>query len=247
MTTRIWAHRGASSQAPENTLLAFDLAVRQQADGIELDVQRTADNVLVVAHDEDCRRVTGESGQIDQLAFAELRRRNFAALWPDAGFQAIPALAEVFDLIRPSGLTINIELKNSVSPYPGLEQQVLDLVCAHRMQDRIQLSSFNHASLLTALQLIRDRNLGVPCGALYSGILAEPWVYAARLGFQAIHPSYNNLLIPNLIRNCHAAGLTVNAWTIDKPEHQTMALKLNIDAIITNLPEQARLIRDRQE
>ncbi|HBP37534.1 MAG TPA: glycerophosphodiester phosphodiesterase [Clostridiales bacterium] len=243
--TKIWAHRGASSQAPENTLAAFELAVRQRADGLELDVQRTADDVLVVTHDEDCRRVTGEHGLIARLAFADLRRKNFAAFRPEASPQKIPTLAEVFDLIRPTGLTINIELKNSSNPYPGMERQVLDLVQAHGMQDRIQISSFNHESLKIAGQLIRERGLTIPCGALYSGKLAEPWAYAVRSGFQAIHPDARNLKIAGLTERCHESGIAVNVWTIDQPDQISLALRLGVDALITNVPDQALRIREQ--
>lgn len=247
MYRKIWAHRGASAQAPENTLAAFELAARLQADGVELDVQRTADNQLVVTHDEDCRRVTGEAGLIAQLTLADLRRRNFAAFRPEAGFQAITTLAEVFDLLQPTGLTINIELKNSVNLYPGMEAQVLDLAVQHRMADRIQLSSFNHYSLVTASQLILERHLDIPCGVLYSCSLVDPWSYVRNLGLQAIHPQYAALQIPSLVDHCHAAGVAINAWTIDKPEHIALAVQLGIDAIITNMPDLAREIRDRSK
>ena len=245
MKTRIWAHRGASRQEPENTLAAFELAVRQGTDGVELDVQRTADDVLVVTHDEDCRRVTGERGQIARLTFADLRQKNFAAFFPDARSQKIPTLSEVFDLIRPTGLTINIELKNSSNPYPGMERQVIDLVQAHGMQDRVQISSFNHESLKIAGQLIRERSLAIPCGALYSGMLAEPWAYAVRSGFQAIHPDARNLKIAGLAERCHLSGIAVNVWTIDQPDQIIQAFRLEVDALITNVPDQALRIREQ--
>lgn len=243
--TKIWAHRGASSQAPENTLAAFDLAIRQGADGIELDVQRTADGILVVAHDEDCLRVTGQPGEIVKMSLEELRRLDFAAGQPQYGRQPLPTLAEVFDLVRPSGLTINIEMKNGIVLYPGLEDQVIKQAVEWEMQDRIQLSSFNHYSLVEALRLIREMKLGIPCGPLYDCGIVEPWLYAARLGFTAIHPHFANLRIPGLTASCHAAGIALNAWTIDHPEHIAMAIKLGIDAIITNVPEQAHLIREK--
>jgi len=244
MKSKIWAHRGSSAQAPENTLAAFDLAARQQADGVELDVQRTADDVLVVTHDEDCRRVTGIPGLIAQMTLAELRGLNFAAFRPETGTHEIPTLAEVFDLLLPTGLTINIELKNSVNLYPGMEAQVLDLAVRHGMAERIQLSSFNHYSLMTAKRLILERHLTVPCGALYSCGLVDPWQYAAGIGLDAIHPHFAALRIPGLIEQCHALGIAINAWTIDKPENIRTALELGIDAIITNVPALAREIRD---
>jgi glycerophosphoryl diester phosphodiesterase len=245
--TLIWAHRGASQSAPENTLAAFDLAIRQQADGIELDVQRTADGILVVAHDEDCQRVTGAAGLVSQLTLAGLRQLNFAATQPTAGFMTLPTLAEVFDLVRPSSLTINIELKNTLNLYPGMEEQVLQLAVEHQMQDRIQLSSFNHYSLVEAQRLIQAMRLAIPCGPLYDCGLVEPWQYAGRYHFAAIHPHFGNLRIPGLVEQCHAAGIAVNTWTIDQSVPIGLALRLGVDAIITNVPDQAILIREKYE
>jgi len=243
--TKIWAHRGASIAAPENTLAAFEMAIRMGADGFELDVQRTADGVLVVAHDEECQRVTGQPGSIARMTLAELRKLNFADHFPGAGFQAIPTLADVFELVLPSNLTVNVELKNAVVLYPGMEEQVLRLIIDMNMQNRVQLSSFNHYSLVEMVRLLREKNLSIPCGPLYFCGIYEPWVYAARLGFAAIHPLYGNLQIPSLVDSCHAAGIAVNPWVIDDPAYIAMALKLGVDAIITKVPDQALLIRDK--
>ncbi|MDW7657085.1 MAG: glycerophosphodiester phosphodiesterase [Bacillota bacterium] len=239
MRTKIWAHRGASAAAPENTMTAFELAVRQGADGIELDVHLTADGAVVVTHDESCRRVTGEEGQIGQMTLDQLQLLDFGRILPGFDRQQIPTIAEVFDLIRPTGLMINIELKNSVNPYPGLEKAVLDLAETHHMSDHICLSTFNHYSLVLAAQLIRERGLSIPCGLLYSCGLYEPWVYARNVGVTAIHPHYANLRIPNLVLDCHTAGIQVNAWTIDQPDHLRLACGLGVDAIITNVPDLA--------
>jgi glycerophosphoryl diester phosphodiesterase len=243
MNTQIWAHRGSSKAAPENTLAAFDLAVRQGADGIELDVHLTADGIVVVTHDESCLRATGAAGQVGAMTLQQLRQLDFAALMPGFTRQSLPTLAEVFDLIQPSNLIINIELKNGVWPYPGLEEQVLALAVEHRMHERICLSSFNHYSLVLARNLAEARGLHVPCGILYSCGLVEPWRYAIQIGAAAIHPHYANLRIPGLVSDCRQAGVAINAWTIDQPEHLRLALGLGIDAIITNEPDRALAIR----
>ena len=244
--TAVWAHRGASSQEPENTLAAFELAIRQQADGVELDVQRTADGEIVVVHDEDCQRLTGQPGLVSQMSLAELRLRNFAWHRPNAGLHRLPTLVEVFDLIRSSSLSINIELKNGLIAFAGLEEQVLRLVAAYGLQDRITLSSFNHYSMVTAIAASHALNLPVPCGLLYSCGLVDPWIYAKRIGAASINPHYVNLQIPDLVRQTHNAGLAVHVWTIDDPDMQKKALALQVDALITNLPEQALAIRQAQ-
>ncbi|NLM76979.1 MAG: glycerophosphodiester phosphodiesterase [Ruminococcaceae bacterium] len=239
MKTKIWAHRGASVAAPENTLAAFDLAVQQGADGIELDVHFSADGVVVVTHDETCLRVTGEQGHVNQLTLSQLRQLDFSRILPGFSRQQIPTLAEVFDLIQPTSLVINIELKNSITLYPGLEQAVLDLACTHHMSERICLSSFIHYSLVQAALLAQERKLHVPCGLLYSCALYEPWMYARHVGAQALHPHYANLRIPGFVDACHEAGIQVNVWTIDDPDHLRMAFQLAPDAVITDVPDQA--------
>lgn len=243
MTTKIWAHRGASAAAPENTMTAFELAVKQGADGIELDVHLSADHELVVTHDENCRRVTGTDGMVGAMTLQQLRQLNFAQFRAGFDSQSIPTLADVFDLIRPTGMMINVELKNSLFFYPGLEEKVLDLTAAYGMQDQVCLSSFNHASMVKASRLIADRTLGIGCGLLYSAGLFEPWDYARRIGVSALHPHLANLLIPNLVQDCHAAGIAIHAWTIDQPDHLRQTLLLGIDAIITNVPDQALVLR----
>src|SRR5690554_3305507 len=106
--TEIWAHRGASQSAPENTMKAFDLAVKLGSDGIELDVMRSKDQAIVVTHDESCQRVAGKPGLIQQMTLEQLRMLDFAAYHQDQDRQAIPLLEEVLDLLRPTHLKLNI-------------------------------------------------------------------------------------------------------------------------------------------
>ena len=95
----IWAHRGASGHAPENTLPAFQLAADMGADGVELDLQKTKDGVLVVCHDETIDRTSGGAGWIKDLTFEELRALDFSA--GNAAYEGvqIPTMEEVFDLL----------------------------------------------------------------------------------------------------------------------------------------------------
>lgn len=239
MRTEIWAHRGASAAAPENTMAAFELAIQQGADGIELDVHLSADRIIVVTHDESCRRVTGENKMVCQLKLDELRQLDFGRVMPGFGRQQIPTLEEVFDLVKPTDLTLNIELKNSLILYPGLEEAVLNLARDHQMTDRICLSSFNHYSMVQAASLIKEQNLSVPCGLLYDCGLYEPWVYARHAGASAIHPHYGNLRIPDLVEACNDAGVKIHVWTVDAPDQIKKACLLGVDAIITNVPGEA--------
>jgi len=104
----IWAHRGASGYAPENTLLAFKKAIELGANGIELDVQMTKDGELVVCHDETIDRTSNGSGWIKDMTLAELKSLDFSCGQKDFAGVTIPTMREVFELLAPTGFIINI-------------------------------------------------------------------------------------------------------------------------------------------
>ena len=247
MKTDIWAHRGASRQAPENTMKAFELAIAQGADGIELDVMRSKDQALVVTHDESCKRLTRKKGMVNQMTLNQLRQLDFAARHAEPSKQQIPLLEEVLALLKPTSLKLNIELKNSLHFDPGLELAVIELVLEHGMQDRVILSSFNHYSMQAAAKICAERAPALRCAILYSSEIVDVWEYAKKIGVQAVHPLYAGLQIPGTIENCHEAGLAVNAWTINSPEHIAMALQAGVDAIITDVPDTALAVRRKLE
>ena len=187
MKTLVYGHRGASGAAPENTLEAFGLAARMGADGVELDVHICRSGELVVAHDETVDRVSDGTGYIRDLTLSELKRLRFNRTHPEYENARIPLLSEVFGLLRPTGLGINIELKNSIVDYPDLEKKVLDAADREFSLSRVIFSSFNHHSMLRMKQLAPS----VPCGLLYEAVLVRPWEYARSLGVDAIHPHYS--------------------------------------------------------
>lgn len=228
-TPQIWAHRGASAYAPENTLEAFALAADQGADGIELDVQLSADGALAVIHDETVDRTTTGTG-----AVADLPMDQLAAL-------GVPTLDEVFAAVAPTGMLVNVELKNGINFYPGIEQKVLAAIEAAGLRERVLVSSFNHYSLKTLQQLDR----GIPVGLLFAEGLYLPWEYAAGFGARAIHPALPFLQVPGVVEYAHAAGIEVNVWTVDEPDHLAACVRLGVDAIITNRPDDALAARGR--
>lgn len=110
--TEVWAHRGASGYAPENTLEAFALAAEMEADGVELDVQMSRDGYLVVVHDERIDRVSNGSGFIRDFTLEELKGFLFNKTHPEYKDARIPTLREVYELLKDTPLKINVELKN---------------------------------------------------------------------------------------------------------------------------------------
>lgn len=241
MTTKIFAHRGANLTYPENSLDAFAEAMRLGADGIELDVQRSADGMAVVIHDEELTRLTGQPGYVHELTYADLQRRRIKG--PNGTSAAIPTLNDALALFARSGLEINLELKNNLFPAPGLEDAVIRLVRQHGLAEQVIYSSFNHVSM----KRLAEHGFGSQTALLFSEWLYRPWDYAATVGAAGLHPSYNVLQYPNLVNMCQANGIAVRTWTVDHPDHIRLVLALAPDAIITNDLVTAMTLRDAQE
>ena len=238
--TSIWAHRGASRRAPENTLPAFELAIELGADGVELDVQRTADGELVVIHDETVDRTTNGTGAVAALTSDEVRALDASAGLPGFGGTRVPTLLQVLELLRGTELQVNVELKTSIQRYPGIEREALALVDELGMREQVVWSSFRHGCVAS---MVGD----VPAGQLallMSDVLVRPWEYAVGLGVGAIHPGLHMLQEPDLVARAHECGLQVRTWTVDEPEHLQLAARAGVDAIITNVPDVARSLLD---
>lgn len=239
----VYAHRGASGYAPENTLEAFALAAKQGAFGVELDTHLSRDGVIMVTHDERIDRVSTGTGLVRDMTCAELKQFSFGKLFPDYQSATIPTLREVYELLGPTGLHVNVELKNSVFEYEGMERACIELAEEMGMADRVMYSSFNHYSLLR----VKEINPRIPCGILYSCKLVRPWEYAAALKMDALHPHQSELRVPGECEKAHARGLMVNPWTVNEEEDIRFAVKAGVDRIITNYPDRAlRVIQSLQ-
>lgn len=230
--TQIWAHRGASGQAPENTLESFYRAVELGADGVELDVQMTADNYLVVIHDATIDRTSDGTGLVAEMTLDELRQYSYANHMDGFGRVELPTLRQVYDLLRPTGLRINVELKNAPVPHPGMGRAVEALTTIMNMVGQVTYSSFNH----TSLRELVVEGTQQPIGVLLRDPLWQPWEYAERLGAQALHPHWLlTELDPDYIARAHDAGLAVNVWTVNDPAQVERLRRLGADAIMQDL------------
>ncbi len=238
---KVWAHRGASGYLPENTLEAFKLAADMGADGIELDVQFTRDRQLVVIHDERIERTSDGQGAVADMTLYQLRQYNYNRTIPDDKQYDIPTLAEVLELVRLTGMIINIELKTGVNFYPGIEQATVDMVREYGMEDRVIYSSFNHESLIRLKKYAPEAE----CGVLYSTGIADPASYAKELGMQAIHPSVSCTRYPGLSEYCKDNGIRMHVWTVNSEAQMEQMRQLGVDAIITNYPDVALALYGR--
>lgn len=230
----IFAHRGASSHAPENTLAAFQLAIDQGANAIELDVQLTKDQEVIVFHDIYLGRTTDGSGRIKDLTLAEIKSLNAGLSFsPAYQNQTIPSLKEVLDFL-PQNILLNIELKNLHSPFDDLPARTVSIIQSHNAEDRVLLSSFN----TVALQKISLSSSSIPLGLLLKSSLITrlrsifPYLQKK---FYSIHLSFS-LLNPQLVATFQKAGLKVFAYTLNHTQDILSATKMGIDGFFTDDP-----------
>ena len=237
MKTKIWAHRGASAYAPENSLESFALAIEMGAQGIELDIYETSDGRLVIHHDNNIKRMSGVDAKISETDFATLRSYNFAGEYGEKyDFVKIPEFCEVLELFKPTDMTINVEMKEGSDNYI---RAITSLVREYGMEEQVIYSSFDHFKL----KKIKEINPRAYVGALYSFNMACPWEYAKTAGFDALHPSYDQLYKfkqefgIDYIAEAHALGIEVNPWTANKPGIIANLVEWGSDHIITDVPD----------
>ena len=230
MTNRrplVLGHRGASRQAPENTIAAFAAARRLGADGVELDVRRTSDNVAVIHHDPE---VEGY-GLLVGRPFAELREER-----PD-----VPTLPEALDAL--DGLLVNIEVKCLPwEPDPDPDGEVMEMVAtivsARGALDSVVVSSFD----LGALGSLRAANARIPAAWLTSRQPVEDCApAAAQRGVAWLHPDRGSVVgdPEAAVRVAHEHGLRINVWTVNEPAEVRALAAAGVDAIITDTPDVA--------
>ena len=244
MKTKVWAHRGASAYAPENTLEAFLLAAEQGADGVELDVQLTKDGEMVVVHDEEIDRVSDGSGFVKDYTLAELKNLNFNKTHLEYQNVKIPTLREVYEALKPTGMTINVELKTGIFWYKDLEKKVLELTKEMEMEDRVIYSSFNHYSIAKILELDPKASTGI----LYADIIYDVVNYAKKIGTGALHPRSEERRVGKECRSRQMADflqqyvesdLAVHVWTVNDKAEIERLMEAGVDAVITNYPDVA--------
>ena len=234
----VWAHRGASGYAPENTLAAFEKAVELGADGVELDIQLTKDDEIVVIHDEKIDRTSDGKGWVKDYTLEELRGFNYNRTKPEYEHADIPTMREVFELLKPTDLFINIEIKTGVFFYEKIEEKILALTKEMGMEDRVCYSSFNHYTVKRIHELKPDAEVGF----LYADGPIDMASYAKKHGANALHPALYNLQYPNYMQDAARNGLDVNTWTVNEKEHMALACRFGVNAIITNYPDVTRQV-----
>ncbi|TDF35702.1 glycerophosphodiester phosphodiesterase [Alteromonadaceae bacterium M269] len=224
---QIFAHRGASADLPENTLSAFEEAIRQGADGIELDVFPCEDEFVII-HDKWVHRTTNGQGQVRDFTFKELRELNAG------NGQTIPTLGEALSLIG-NRCQINIEVKvncctESLVSYIKQYQQAADI-----SDSQIIISSFIHPTLLA----IKRYALQWRYGALTASYAVSGNQFAQDLGAWSVNIDLN-VTDKALVSDAHERGLKVFVYTVDEPDDLEELKSWGVDGVFTNKPANSR-------
>lgn len=224
----IYGHRGASADAPENTIEAFTLARHQGADGVELDVRRTRDGTLAIHHD---------AALPDGRLLVHLARDELPS--------SVPVLEAALDAC--AGLVVNIEIKNTpidpdFDPERSLAGRVVALLAERAgagMVDRPLISSFDPRTV----DAVRAIDPSVPTALLtfLDPDATRGLALAVERGHGAIHP-WDGSVDADLVEAAHAAGIAVNVWTVDAPDRILALAELGVDGICTNVPGVARTL-----
>ncbi len=222
----IVGHRGARGLAPENTLSAFQVAANLAIDGVEFDVQRAADGHLIVFHDETVERCTDGQGAVESLTLDEIKQLDAGSIYAEAFHgERIPTLCEVFDFLRPTNLLVFLEIKNPWR-YPGIEEQIIQLIRKYDLVSRTQIRSFYHPSLHTCYQIAPEI------------AISELWFHQipTEYNFKTINVLYS-LYTPETLKRLHEDGLQATAWTVNEVDIARQLIHDGIDGLTTDFPD----------
>ncbi|HEX8246071.1 MAG TPA: glycerophosphodiester phosphodiesterase family protein [Longimicrobium sp.] len=226
----ILGHRGAPREAPENTMRAFRLALEQGADGIELDVQPSADGVAVVLHDDTLDRTTDSRGDVALLRWDEISAAR-------AGGEPVPRLEEVAEWAAETDAFLNVEIKR-----PGVEAAALAVIEHAGRTSSTLFSSFDAGSVAEVRRLAPE----AACWLLTEHWRPDVLQLALDLGVGGVC-LHDPLASATVLAELRGAGLGVVVWTVDKPGRMRALLRAGVAGIITNHPAAGVLARAEVE
>jgi glycerophosphoryl diester phosphodiesterase len=225
---RVWAHRGDSAHAPENTMLAFDKARAAGADGIELDVRFDGEHNVVVYHDSLLERLTGQPGRMEQLSAAERARLR-------VGGEPVPLLAEA---LATFDVEFDVEIKSvKVGRMASLVAATARVIRDSGRADQVLVSSFDPIALYQLHRHLPEVAIAYLCHDEQPLPLRRGWV-GRWIGSSLVHPQ-NTLCTEARVRAWHTAGLPINAWTVDDRAELERLARLGIDGVFANDPAHA--------
>ena len=222
----VYAHRGASEYAPENTMTSFYMGICMGANGIETDVRRTKDGTLVLFHDATLDRVTGQSGELAELTYAELC--EIPVLHERSGRADIAVRLEDFlHYCGAQNLSLAIELKA-----PDVEADVYAMVKKYHLEERVTVTSFNFDYLVALKKAYPEASAGYLTKDFDDALMEK----MKELGIWQICPP-GALVTPEIVEKWHSAGFTVRAWGIKDVTVMKHAYDCGVDGMTVNFPD----------
>jgi len=226
------AHRGGSAYAPENTVAAFENAVKMGVDYIELDVHLTKDGYPVVIHDDSLERTTDGTGKVKDKTLDELKELD-AGSWFSDEFKGekLPTLEEAMDFVKGrAGLFIEIKSGNDLCD--GIEEKIVELIREKDMVREVIVISFNY----DRIKNINELDPEIATGFLYGGNVPDVCEMALNAGVDYISPSWQ-AVTEDIIKEAHSNNIGVSLWTINEPDIMKKFIDLGVDAITTDKPD----------
>ena len=238
----ITAHRGASGYTPENTISAVKKALDIGVDRIEVDVQQTADGVVICLHDKTLDRTTTGKGKVGEMLFEEVKllkaNRGFESDYPA---EAVPTLEQVFELLDGNTQFV-IEIKAGNKTYAGIEENVVGLIRKFKAEKWAVVHSFNDK----VLKLIHEKHPDIRLQKLFVsysvGLMLDFKLHAVKLtaydyveGFGISKTGTKRKLVDKI----HALGKTVHVWTVNEESDMKKLIELGVDGLISNYPDKA--------
>jgi glycerophosphoryl diester phosphodiesterase len=242
---QVTAHRGTSGYAPENTLSSVRKALEIGVDRVEIDVQQTADGVVVLLHDKTLDRTTNAKGKVGAITYSELKEVkanvNFEAEFPN---EPIPTLEQVFELLDATTEFV-IEIKAGNKTYPGIEDNVAALIKKHKAEKWALVHSFNdhvlkhlhkHHPEIRLQKLFVSYSAGVMLDFKLHSVKLSKYDYVE--GFGVSKGAVNAKLVAKI----HGLGKLIHVWTVNEEEDMKELIELGVDGLISNYPDKAKAL-----
>ncbi|GAA3731765.1 glycerophosphodiester phosphodiesterase [Salinicoccus jeotgali] len=244
MWTKVFAHRGAMGDYPENTLLAFKKALDASIDGLEIDVHLSRDGEVVVIHDEDIKRTTDGHGAVRDMTLETLREVSAGVTFSDYKYydpevwkkEKIPTLNEVLALAEGYNVELNIELKTDVIQYEGIERRVFDIVGAYGCHEKVIYSSFNLSSLARMKMAHPEARLAW----LTKEVPERAEHYMGKHSLEALHISWKAIL--EQPERISGIGERIRAWTVNDWETAADLIGHGVGTLVTDYPKEMKEI-----
>jgi glycerophosphoryl diester phosphodiesterase len=231
------AHRGASGNYPENTLLAFQKALEIGVDEIELDLYLTKDGHLIIMHDSTVDRTTDGTGAISDLTLAEIKALDAGGVFGEQfRGERVPTWEEALELVQGK-VGLNVHLKEGGNPDGHYERKVAKaLIDFHMVEDSILTCSD------ASVGIFADIDSRIECRIFRANRTPEEYIRkSVEMGLRTMQPG-RDITTRDFIQKAHAVGRIVHVFYADTPEDMCAYIEIGVDGILTNYPERLKAV-----